>query len=200
MTRLRSCRPAVGGVGGVAAGRVPARHTGMGPARSMRAARAWPGTPCSSPASPVGWPRTCDRATVVVADEVRGHPDGPFDVPSAPLLAAALRDAGLTVPIGPIVSEPRVTYGAARARLAATGALAVDTETAWLARRGAPFAAVRSIVDTADSPLWSLGTAWRGVAALRALRRAAPALRQWTTHQNPASPEDSHVTPHREVN
>jgi 4-hydroxy-3-methylbut-2-enyl diphosphate reductase len=128
---------------------------------------------------------------VVVADEVRGHPDGPVAVPSAallasaPLLASALRRAGLTVHIGPIASERRVVDGARRAELAATGALAVDTETAWLASEGQPFAAVRTIVDTADSPLWSVGTPARGIAALRALRRAAPALADWTAALRP---------------
>jgi 4-hydroxy-3-methylbut-2-enyl diphosphate reductase len=82
-----------------------------------------------------------------------------------------------------------VATGAARARLAAGGALAVDTETAWLAPAGgspdAPFAAVRSIVDTADRPLWSIGTPARGVAALRALYRAAPALADWSAALRP---------------
>jgi 4-hydroxy-3-methylbut-2-enyl diphosphate reductase len=186
------------------AGGVPARHTGMGPARSARAARALAGYPVLVAGVAGGLAAQVRPGDVVVADEVRGHPDGPLDIPSAPLLAAALRDVGLTVHIGPIVSGSRVTYGAARDRLAETGALAVDTETAWLAPGGAPFAAVRSIVDTADSPLWSLGTAGRGIAALRALRRAAPALRQWTSRDwtsdhTPASPEDDHVTLPREV-
>jgi 4-hydroxy-3-methylbut-2-en-1-yl diphosphate reductase len=184
-------------------GGVPARHTGMGPARSARAARALAGHAVLVAGVAGGLASHVRPGDVVVADEVRGHPDGPFAVPSAAPLAAALREAGLTVHIGPVVSEPRVAYGAARARVAATGALAVDTETAWLAPGGAPFAVVRSIVDTAESPLWSLGTAGRGIAALNALRRAAPALRrwayQWTTHHNPAPPEDSHVTLPREV-
>jgi 4-hydroxy-3-methylbut-2-enyl diphosphate reductase len=178
---------------------VPARHTGMGPARSSRAAAALAGRAVLVAGVAGGLAPQVRPGDVVVADEVRGHPDGPVRVASAPLLAAALRGVGLTVHIGPIVSEPRVTYGAARARLAETGALAVDTETAWLPPDGAPFAAVRSIVDTADSPLWSLGTAARGIAALRSLRRAAPALRDWTTHHNPASPEDNHINLHREV-
>jgi 4-hydroxy-3-methylbut-2-enyl diphosphate reductase len=171
----------------------------MGPARSARAARALAGRAVLVVGVAGGLAPQVRPGDVVVADEVRGHPDGPVRVAAAPLLAAALRGAGLTVHVGPIVSEPRVSYGAARARLAATGALAVDTETAWLTRGGAPFAAVRSVVDTADSPLWSIGTAMRGVVALRALRRAAAALGDWTTHHIPASPEDSQMNLYWEV-
>jgi 4-hydroxy-3-methylbut-2-enyl diphosphate reductase len=172
-------------------GGVPARHTGMGPARSARAARALAGRAVLVAGVAGGLAPQVRPGDVVVADEVRGHPDGPVRVASAPSLAAALRAVGLTVHIGPIVSESRISYGTVRARLAATGALAVDTETAWLAPGEGPFAAVRSIVDTAESPLWSTGTVTRGIVALRALRRAAAALRDWTTHHNPASPEDS---------
>jgi 4-hydroxy-3-methylbut-2-enyl diphosphate reductase len=118
---------------------------------------------------------------VVVASEVRG-PDAPIPVPSAPLLAGALRRLGLTVHVGPIVSSPHVVDGTARTALAGTGALAVDMESAWLAAAASngPFAAVRTIVDTPGRPLWGPGTPARGVAALRALRRAAPVLEQWT--------------------
>ena len=50
-----------------------------------------------------------------------------------------LRRAGLRVHIGPIVSGPRIVFGPERERLAATGAVAVDMESAWLAR-GVPAA------------------------------------------------------------
>jgi len=56
-------------------------------------------------------------------------------VPSAPLLAGALRRLGLTVHVGPIVCTPRLVSGAGRAALAATGALAVDMESAAVAAR-----------------------------------------------------------------
>jgi 4-hydroxy-3-methylbut-2-en-1-yl diphosphate reductase len=166
-------------------GGLPARRTGMGPRRSAARAGALAGGPVLVAGVGGGLAPQVRPGDVVVADEVRGHPDGPVSVPSAPLLASALRRAGLTVHIGPILSQPRVTYGARRERLAATGALAVDTETAWLAPPDQPFAAVRSIVDTADSPLWSIGTAARGVGALTALRRAAPALADWAAAARP---------------
>ncbi|MGQ0774002.1 MAG: phosphorylase family protein [Pseudonocardiales bacterium] len=144
---------------------------------------------------------------VVVASEVWG--DGPggvatgrrVDVPSAPLLADALRLLGLTVHVGPIVSSPRILRGTARTRAAAAegGPLAVDMESAALvpagatsdagasgatgaiadATRGVPFAVVRVIVDSVDHPLWSVGTLLRGVRALRVLRACLPALEWW---------------------
>jgi 4-hydroxy-3-methylbut-2-enyl diphosphate reductase len=117
---------------------------------------------------------------LMVASEARGR-DGTVASPSAPLLTTALRRLGLTVHMGPIWSSERVVDGAARRRLAGTGALAVDLESAplGLAAAGRPFAAVRAVVDTAEHPLWRIGTVWRGIAALRALRRAVPALDQW---------------------
>jgi 4-hydroxy-3-methylbut-2-enyl diphosphate reductase len=100
---------------------------------------------------------------------------------SAPLLAGTLRRLGLTVHVGEIHTSDRIVTGASRERLAATGALAVDMETAVLraAAGDRPFAAVRVVTDTVGAPLWSPGTLRRGVRALSALRTAAPALRQW---------------------
>lgn len=115
---------------------------------------------------------------VVVASEVRGS-GLPVTIPAAPALAAALRRLGLRVHVGPIVSVSRPVDGAGRQYLAGTGALAVDMESAFLAPAAGPFAVVRTIVDTPDYPLWRLGTVRRGVTALRALRRVAPAIAQW---------------------
>src|SRR3954452_8084012 len=66
---------------------------------------------------------------VVVASEVRG--DGvTVTCAAAPLLAGALRRAGLTVHVGPLATQPRLARGKDLAELAMTGALAVDMETA----------------------------------------------------------------------
>src|SRR2546429_695125 len=64
---------------------------------------------------------------------------------------------------------------------AACGALAVDTESADLARLSPAghTVALRAVVDTSVAPLGEPGTPWRGRAALRALRAAAPAINQW---------------------
>jgi 4-hydroxy-3-methylbut-2-enyl diphosphate reductase len=97
---------------------------------------------------------------------------------SAPLLAGALRRLGLTVHIGPIHTSDHIVTGAERR---AYSALAVDMETERLraAAGHRPFAAVRAVSDGVGAPLWSPGTLGRGVRALKALRTAAPALRQW---------------------
>lgn len=135
---------------------------------------------------------------LVVADEVRGA-GAPIPVGSADLLAGALRRLGLRVHVGPVHSSPTVVSGPDRRRLAATGALAVEMESAWLIRRvieqnpDTPFAVVRAVLDTAAKPLLRPGTPARSLLALRALRRAAPALRQWgaiAAQSRPAEPRE----------
>lgn len=125
---------------------------------------------------------------VVVADELRSS-RGVLRCPSAPLLAAEIRrllstaePRGRTrVRCGPVVTEQRVTRGAARRDLAAGGALAVDLESAVLAgaARERPLAVVRVVVDTSSHPLATSGTVGRGMTALRRLRTIAPALVRW---------------------
>jgi 4-hydroxy-3-methylbut-2-enyl diphosphate reductase len=107
--------------------------------------------------------------------------------PSAPMLAGALRRLGLTVHVGPVHTSDRLVTGSQRAVLAATGALAVDMESGPLraAAGGRPFAVVRVVTDSVGAPLWSPGTLARGVRALRNLRTAAPALRQWAEAVGP---------------
>ena len=94
---------------------------------------------------------------IVVASEVRSHSgDVRIALPGAPLLAGSLADAGLPVRFGPLVSTERIVTGSPRQALAASGALAVDMESAWLVaglhegepRR--PFAVVRVVLDTPD--------------------------------------------------
>jgi 4-hydroxy-3-methylbut-2-en-1-yl diphosphate reductase len=73
------------------------------------------------------------RATGMGAGGIRAAGGAVTPVPSAPLLAGAIRRLGLPVHLGPVASTPTVVTGAARARLAATGALAVEMEAAALA-------------------------------------------------------------------
>lgn len=123
-----------------------------------------------------------DLATgdVVVATEVRGA-DGIVQCPSAPLLAATLRRQGLRVFTGPIVSVDHVVVSPEREELAATGALAVDMESAAVlaAAPRASAAAVRVIADPAGSALLRPATAGRIAAALRVLPRVGAALEIW---------------------
>ncbi|HEY5167810.1 MAG TPA: hypothetical protein VIK03_00225, partial [Thermoleophilia bacterium] len=66
--------------------------------------------------------------------------------------------------------------------LAGQGALVVDMESAWLApaAEGRPFAVLRVVLDTPAREIYRpLATLGGGLAAWRALRRAAPALALW---------------------
>ena len=93
---------------------------------------------------------------------------------------------------GPLVSSDRIVDSAAkRADLAATGALAVDMESAALVRTvreqlgEIPVAVVRVIVDTPTSPLGRIGTVPAGIHALRTLRAIGPRLGQWADMAGP---------------
>ena len=73
---------------------------------------------------------------IVVATSVRG-PDGDelaLSATDAATVAKKLRGAGHSVHLGPIVSSKTLVHGERRAELARSGALAVDMESAWVAR------------------------------------------------------------------
>jgi 4-hydroxy-3-methylbut-2-enyl diphosphate reductase len=125
---------------------------------------------------------------VVVATEVRGE-HGRTVLRAAAPLVAQLRALGLRVHVGPTVSSDHIVTGVERERLAATGALAVDMESAAvvhaLREREVPIAVVRVIVDTAHAPLRRAATVPAGVRALRTLRRIGPSLRTWADLAGP---------------
>jgi len=117
---------------------------------------------------------------VVVASEVRG--DGlTVSCPAAPLLAGALRRAGLTVHVGPLVTQSRMARGKDFAALAMSGALAVDMESAVVAEGvgDRPFVAVRVVTDTAADPLLRPTIVRNGYRALRTLTQAAKVVEEW---------------------
>lgn len=123
---------------------------------------------------------------LVVATEVwRGEdpstdPGARIICPAAPIVAGDLRRIGLLVHTGPIVTVDGVVHDPdRRRRLADTGALAVDTESAGLVSTDGTTVVVRAVVDTPDRPLLRPGTPARGVAALASLRRAAPVIEAW---------------------
>ncbi len=157
--------------------------TGYGPRRA--AARAATLGPLSFGALAVagtGGGLTDDLAPgdLVVASEVSdGQTVTP--IPSAQLLAGELRRAGLRVRTGRVVTVDHLFRPGQRDRLAAGGAIAVDMESAGLikAARGRPVAVLRAISDTPDRPLLRPGALGGGVAALRSLRAAGPALARW---------------------
>ncbi len=109
-----------------------------------------------------------------------GMRPGDLVVDGPELFANRLRAAGLRVHEGSVATvDHLVDTARERAELAATGAIAVDTESALLRPRGDHhFAIVRAIVDTPRDRLKSVGTVGRGITALRSLRRAASALKE----------------------
>ena len=120
---------------------------------------------------------------IVVASEVR-EGRTVVAVTKTDDLVAALRDDGFRVHVGPIVSVARVAGERERAALAATGAIAVDTESAQLADDwpGRVIAVVRTVSDAVSAPLWRPGTALRGLQALQVLRRAVPIVETWAAN------------------
>ena len=128
---------------------------------------------------------------VIVANEVRDA-HGRAVLRAGGPLAADLRRMGLRVRVGPIVSTDHLVNSVReRDRLAATGALAADMESAAIARAatkqlsGTPIAVVRVIVDTVASPVNRLATVPAGIKALRVLRRTGPALQRWADLAGP---------------
>ena len=127
---------------------------------------------------------------VVVASEVRDE-HGRIILRAASPLVAELRRMGMRVHTGPMVSTDKIVGGVEREKLAKTGALAVDMESAALVRAlggeadRPPTAVVRVIVDTAHMPVARLATVSAGARALMTLRRLAPALRRWADLAGP---------------
>jgi 4-hydroxy-3-methylbut-2-enyl diphosphate reductase len=117
---------------------------------------------------------------IVLASELRG-PDGTLACGDPAILAGVLRRAGLRVYVGPIVSSPRIVHGARRRELAATGALAVDMESAWFAEaHGRPIVTLRAVSDSQKQEIYRPIRVASGVrSAYRSLRRASALLAEW---------------------
>ncbi|MFE2146827.1 1-hydroxy-2-methyl-2-butenyl 4-diphosphate reductase [Streptomyces sp. NPDC059456] len=129
---------------------------------------------------------------LVVAEETR-DPRGTVPCEGTALLAEALARAapGRTVHTGALTGSDHVVRGQERAQLRATGAIAVDMESAatlWAAARAAraagsgrhrPVAAVRVIVDAPEHELVRIGTLRGGISAFRVLRAVLPAFYDW---------------------
>ena len=155
--------------------------TGMGQAKATAAGAGLAALPSSRAVALVGVAGGLDPdlrvGQLVVATEVRSV-DGSIvrSLPGAERIAHDLRQKGIDVRTGPIVSSPHLVRAGQRADLAATGALAVDMESAWLADQlpDRPLAIVRSISDTADQ-----GMVLGGMRALATLMRLRPSLERW---------------------
>jgi len=166
------------------------RVTGYGAARSRRQAAALAGEQFGALAvAGVGGGLTDDLipGDLVVGTEVSDAHGTSVRCPAAPLLAGELRRAGLRAHAGPVVTVDRLAGGPSRQRLAASGALAADLESAPLAAaaQDRPVAVLRAVSDTPARPLLRPGIVTGGLAALRALRAAGPVLAAWAAAAGP---------------
>ncbi|MFJ4910145.1 1-hydroxy-2-methyl-2-butenyl 4-diphosphate reductase [Streptomyces sp. NPDC093249] len=129
---------------------------------------------------------------LVVAGETRGA-DGTTLCTGVDLLVKALVRAvpGRAVHTGPLTGSDHVVRGPERAALRATGAVAVDMESAatlgaaraaegpWGGPDVRPVAAVRVVVDAPEHELVRIGTVRGGISAFRVLRAVLPAFLEW---------------------
>ncbi|MFJ8888467.1 1-hydroxy-2-methyl-2-butenyl 4-diphosphate reductase [Streptomyces sp. NPDC102402] len=122
---------------------------------------------------------------LVVAEETRDAA-GTTPCTGTGLLVDALVRAlpGRTVHTGPLAGTGHVVRGPERAGLRATGAIAVDMESAATLRTAVrtgprPVAAVRVVVDAPEHELVRIGTVRGGISAFRVLRAVLPAFHEW---------------------
>ncbi|MGW1917542.1 phosphorylase family protein [Streptomyces sp. NPDC002076] len=122
---------------------------------------------------------------LVVAEETR-DPRGAVPCVGTELLVKELVRIlpGRTVHTGPLTGSDHVVRGHERSDLLATGAIAVDMESAatlLTAVRGGerPVAAVRVVVDAPEHELVRIGTVRGGISAFRVLRSVLPAFFEW---------------------
>ncbi|GFH38121.1 phosphorylase family protein [Streptomyces pacificus] len=188
------------GARGGAPGSVTVLRTGMGPRNAERALARALGDAAEGPGRRAGEPPPAGVVAagfcaglapgmhpgdVVVADETRG-PRGVTPCTAPETLAEALARAvpDRTVHTGPLTASDHVVRGQERAELAATGAIAVDMESAatlhGALRAGVrPVAAVRVVVDAPEHELVRIGTVRGGISAFRVLRALMPAFYEW---------------------
>lgn len=183
-----------GGRRAEAPGPVTVLRTGMGPAAAERAVTgALDGGPLRGAAVVAsgfcaGLRPGMHPGDLVVADETRiaGDPSAATPCAGTEVLVKALADVlpGRTVHTGPLAGSDHVVRGAERAALWATGAIAVDMESAATllsAVRTGPraVAAVRVVVDAPEHELLRIGTVRGGISAFRVLRTVLPAFFEW---------------------
>ncbi|WP_328941602.1 1-hydroxy-2-methyl-2-butenyl 4-diphosphate reductase [Streptomyces sp. NBC_00250] len=181
-----------------APGPVTVLRTGMGPDKARRAVsralgeHGWRDAAVIASGFCAGLAPGMHPGDLIVADETRG-PDGTISCTGTELLVKALVRAvpGRAVHTGPLTGSDHVVRGPERAALRATGAIAVDMESAatlGTARRGTgpdgepdarPVAAVRVVVDAPEHELVRIGTVRGGISAFRVLRAVLPAFFEW---------------------
>ncbi|WP_137992217.1 1-hydroxy-2-methyl-2-butenyl 4-diphosphate reductase [Streptomyces vilmorinianum] len=169
-------------------------RTGMGPAHARRAVartlgqEPWRDAVVIASGFCAGLAPGMHPGDLIVADETRGPEgaDGITPCTGTELLVRALSRAlpGRTVHTGPLTGSDHVVRGHERAELRATGAIAVDMESAATLRTALeagprPVAAVRVVVDAPEHELVRIGTVRGGISAFRVLRAVLPAFFEW---------------------
>jgi nucleoside phosphorylase len=176
---------------GGAGGPVTLLRTGMGPKAAERSVTRRLADPALAGAAVLatgfcaGLAPGMHPGDLVVAEETR-DPDGTVACLETDLLVKELVRAlpGRTVHTGPLTGSDHVVRGHERSELLATGAIAVDMESAATllsaVRTGErPVAAVRVVVDAPQHELVRISTVRGGISAFRVLRSVLPAFYEW---------------------
>ncbi|MDX2592157.1 MULTISPECIES: phosphorylase family protein [Streptomyces] len=176
---------------GGAGGPVTFLRTGMGPRAAERSVTGRLAGPAVTGAAVVatgfcaGLAPGMHPGDLVVAEETR-DPRGTVPCVRTDLLVKELARLlpGRTVHTGPLTGSDHVVRGPERSDLLATGAIAVDMESAATllsaVRTGErPVAAVRVVVDAPEHELVRIGTVRGGIIAFRVLRSILPAFFEW---------------------
>ncbi|MFF0679308.1 1-hydroxy-2-methyl-2-butenyl 4-diphosphate reductase [Streptomyces tendae] len=174
-----------------AGGPVTVLRTGMGPKAAERSVARVLADPALASAAVLatgfcaGLAPGMHPGDLVVAEETR-DPRSTVPCVSTDRLVKELARAvpGRTVHTGPLTGSDHVVRGPERADLLATGAIAVDMESAATllsaVRTGPrPVAAVRVVVDAPEHELVRIGTVRGGISAFRVLRSVLPAFFEW---------------------
>ncbi|MGH2913170.1 MAG: hypothetical protein ACRDJ3_11920 [Solirubrobacteraceae bacterium] len=170
------------------------RTTGMGPRKALAAVPRL----LEDPAVALvvlgfggGLPPASKLCEVVVASEVLTIDENgcaaaqSIPCQAAGALAQALGGHGIEICNGAVASVEQIITGDARARMETSGAVAVDMESAWVARaaQGRPFIVVRVLSDTPERELRQrlpvgppLPTVADGLRAMSTLRQVGMAL------------------------
>lgn len=176
---------------GGAGGPVTVLRTGMGPRAADRsvtrvlADSALSGAAVLATGFCAGLAPGMHPGDLVVAEET-WDPAGTVPCVGTDLLVKELARTvpGRTVHTGPLTGSDHVVRGQERSDLLATGAIAVDMESAATllsaVRLGErPVAAVRVVVDAPEHELVRIGTLRGGISAFRVLRSVLPAFFEW---------------------
>ncbi|WP_405592983.1 1-hydroxy-2-methyl-2-butenyl 4-diphosphate reductase [Streptomyces sp. NBC_01092] len=176
---------------GGAGGPVTVLRTGMGPKAAERSVTRVLADPALSGAAVLatgfcaGLAPGMHPGDLVVAEETR-DPAGTVPCVGTDLLVKELVRTvpGRTVHTGPLTGSDHVVRGQERSDLLATGAIAVDMESAVTllsaVRTGErPVAAVRVVVDAPEHELVRIGTLRGGISAFHVLRTVLPAFYEW---------------------